>query len=340
MAEAKTTLNATQFRALRVFKETDGTFRHEIVSRQTTELPADDLLIDVKYSSLNYKDALSATGAPGVTRAYPHTPGIDAVGTVLESNRDEHQVGDVVIVTGFKLGMDRDGGFGQRIRVPAEWALPKPVRLSLRDCMIVGTAGLTAALCVHKLKLLGMTPDSGPILVTGSTGGVGSFAVSLLVHLGYEVYAVTGKATQHQFLQSIGATRILTRAEFMEGAHRALLRESWGGVVDTVGGEMLMHAIKGLRYSCSATACGLVSSPKFPGSVFPFILRNVNLLGVDTAETPMPERKLMWDKLSSDWRPSNLDKLSHFYSLDTVMTGINKLLQGKMVGRGVLDLSS
>ena len=340
MAETQTPLSVSRFHALRVFKETDGSFRQEVVTRPITELPPGDLLIDVQYSSLNYKDALSATGAPGVTRHYPHTPGIDAVGSVLESTTEEFQIGDLVIVTGFKLGMDIDGGFGQRIRVPAQWVVAKPSGLSSRESMIVGTAGLTAALCVKKLESLGMNSRGGPIVVTGSTGGVGSCAVNLLFHLGYEVHAVTGKSAQHEFLRSLGAHDVLTRDQFMEGSHRALQHESWGGVVDTVGGEMLMHAIKGLRYGCSAAACGLVSSATFPGSVFPFILRNVNLLGVDSAETPKAERKIMWEKLANDWKIPHLDKLEQLYGLDTVMNGVNKLLKGEMIGRGVVDLST
>ncbi|MCY3540588.1 MAG: YhdH/YhfP family quinone oxidoreductase [Gammaproteobacteria bacterium] len=326
------------FRALRVFREWDGNCRPEIVTRSVAELPPDDLLIDVKYSSLNYKDALSATGAPGVTRDYPHTPGIDAVGSVLESNTDQYQIGDIVIVTGFRLGMDRDGGFGQRIRVPAHWAVRKPKGLSLNESMILGTAGLTAALCIEKLTKLGMSPDGGPVVVTGSTGGVGSCAIGLLSHLGYEVHAVTGKTIQQEFLRSLGAQVIYTREEFMEGSQRALLREAWGGVVDTVGGEMLMHAIKGLRYGCSAAACGLVSSPMFPGSVFPFILRNVNLLGVDSAETPTAERARIWERLASNWKFPQLDQLQSRYNLETVMSGIDKLMKGEMVGRGVVEL--
>lgn len=338
MATAKTSLN--QFRALRVFRDSDGTCQHKIVTRSVDELPPDDLLIDVRYSSLNYKDALSATGAPGVTRHYPHTPGIDAVGSILESKTDEYQSGDTVIVTGFKLGMDRDGGFGQKIRVPAHWAVRKPEDLSLKESMIMGTAGLTAALCVEKLTRLGMSTDGGPVLVTGSTGGVGSCAIGLLSHLGFEVHAVTGKTTKREFLESLGAQAIFSREEFMEESQRALLRETWGGVVDTVGGEMLMHAIKGLRYGCSAAACGLVRSPQFPGSVFPFILRNVNLLGVDSAETPTTERKSMWDRLASEWKFPQLAQLPSFYNLETVMEGVAKLLKGEMVGRGVVELAS
>lgn len=332
-------MSVSKFLALRVFNEENGTFRQQVVERSTNELPPGDLLIDVLYSSLNYKDALSATGAPGVTRHYPHTPGIDAVGSVVESTTEEFKIGDLVIVTGFRLGMDTDGGFGQRVRVPARWAVLKPKELTPRECMVIGTAGLTAALCVHKLERLGMNPESGPIVVTGSTGGVGSCAVSLLGHLGYEIHAITGKNTQHEFLRSLGAHTVLSREKFMEDSHRALLRESWGGIVDTVGGEMLMHAIKGLRYGASAAACGLVSSPTFPGSIFPFILRNVNLLGVDSAETPQFERSTMWKKLATEWKFPHLEQLEHSYDLSTVMNGVRRLLKGEMVGRGVVDLS-
>ena len=330
----------SKFRALRVFQDSDGGCRHEITTRSVEELPPDDLLIEVQYSSLNYKDALSATGAPGVTRHYPHTPGIDAVGSVVESNTDQYQRGDIVIVTGFRLGMDRDGGFGQRIRVPAHWSVQKPKELSLKESMIMGTAGLTAALCIEKLTRMGMSPVSGPVVVTGSTGGVGSCAVGLLSHIGYEVHAVTGKSTQHKFLRSLGAKTIYDREEFMEGSRRALLRETWGGVIDTVGGEMLMHAIKGLRYGCSVAACGLVSSPKFPGSVYPFILRNTNLLGVDSAETPTAERKRVWEKLANEWKFPQLESLHRLYNLETIMVGVDKLLKGEMVGRGIVQLVS
>ncbi len=314
-------------------------FPRTIVERQTADLPAGELLIDVAYSSLNYKDALSATGNPGVTRNFPHTPGIDAAGTVAESSVAEFAPGDEVIVIGFDLGMNTAGGFGQKIRVPSAWAVPMPDGLDARSSMILGTAGFTAALCVHKLEGFGMKPDGGPVLVTGSTGGVGSVAVKLLAHLGYEVHAVTGKATQHDFLRSLGAAQILSREDALAGAERPLLRETWDGVVDTIGGPILFNAIKSLRYGASAAACGLVASPAIPATVLPFILRHVNLLGIDSVELPLIYKAEIWRKLAGPWQLDGLEDLVVPLTLDTLSDAIDRILAGDMVGRGLVDLN-
>lgn len=326
-----------RFRALLVEK-TDQGFTRRVVERDVGELPDGDVLIDVHYSSLNYKDGLSATGNPGVTRKFPHTPGIDAAGVVLESRTDEFAVGDEVIVIGYDLGMNTPGGFGQRIRVPAGWVIARPDGLTLHESMVLGTAGFTAALCVDKLEHAGMTPGSGPVLVTGATGGVGSVAVLLLARLGYTVAAVTGKADRHEFLRSLGASEILSREEARQGSDRPLLKERWGGVVDTVGGETLFNAVKSLRYGCSAAACGLVESPQIPASVFPFILRNVNLLGVDSVELPRARKAEVWQKLAGPWKLDGLDALEERLTLETLSDAIDRILAGRMVGRGVLDL--
>ena len=326
-----------RFRALLVEKTEQG-FTRRIVDREVGDLPDGDVLIDVHYSSLNYKDALSATGNPGVTRKFPHTPGIDAAGVVLESASSEFAVGDEVIVIGYDLGMNTPGGFGQRIRVPSGWVVARPEGLTLHEAMVIGTAGFTAALCVDKLEHAGMTPASGPVLVTGATGGVGSVAVLLLGRLGYTVAAVTGKADRHEFLRSLGASEILGREEARQGGDRPLLKERWGGVVDTVGGETLFNAVKSLRYGCSAAACGLVESPQIPASVFPFILRNVNLLGVDSVELPRARKAEVWQKLAGPWKLAGLDALEERLTLDTLSEAIDRILAGRMVGRGVLDL--
>ena len=210
----------TTFRAFLVEKNEDRTFTRSVVDRELDDLPAGELLIDVKFSSLNYKDALSATGNPGVTRSYPHTPGIDAAGTILESTVANFSAGDEVVVIGFDLGMNTSGGFGERVRVPAAWAVPLPQGLSLEEAMILGTAGFTAALSIHKLERAGMSPEGGPILVSGATGGVGSVAIKLLDQLGYEPHAVTGKEDQHEFLRSIGAREILSREDLEAGGER------------------------------------------------------------------------------------------------------------------------
>lgn len=323
------------FNALLIEKTEDG-FRRSVVRRKVEDLPAGDVLIDVRYSSLNYKDALSATGNPGVTRNFPHTPGIDAAGIVVESGVSDFRPGDEVIVIGFDLGMNTPGGFGERIRVPAGWVVSRPDGLTLEDSMVLGTAGFTAALCVHKLEAAGMTPDSGPVLVTGATGGVGSVAVMLLKKLGYEVAAVTGKTSQHDFLRRIGAATILSREDARSGADRPLGKETWGGVVDTVGGEILFNGVKQLRYGCSLAACGLVDSPSIPATVLPFILRHVNLLGVDSVQLPLPQKAEIWNKLAGPWRLPGLNTLRVDLSLDTVSAAIDRILAGEMVGRGLL----
>lgn len=318
-------------------EKTDDGFVRSIVERDEADLPDGEVLIDVHFSSLNYKDGLSATGNPGVTRNFPHTPGIDAAGTVIESSAAEFSAGDEVIVIGFDLGMNTPGGFGQRIRVPAGWVVPRPEGLTLHTSMILGTAGFTAAECIDKLEAAGMTPSSGPVLVTGATGGVGSVAVKLLAHLGYEVAAVTGKAEQHALLKSLGAAEILSREDAAAGADKPLLAERWGGVVDTVGGDILFNAVKSLRYGCSLAACGLVAGPAFQATVLPFLLRNVNLLGIDSVELPLPEKQRIWQRLANEWLV-DLSALEEPLTLDTLSDGIDRILAGAMVGRGVVHL--
>ncbi|TNF86448.1 MAG: acryloyl-CoA reductase [Gammaproteobacteria bacterium] len=325
----------TTFRALLVEK-TDSGFERSLVERSLSDLPEGDLLIDVRYSSLNYKDGLSATGNPGVTRNFPHTPGIDAAGVVVESSDAGFRAGDEVIAIGFDLGMNTPGGFGERIRIPAGWAVHRPEGLDLEQSMILGTAGFTAALCVHKLEATGMTPESGPVLVTGATGGVGSVAVMLLAKLGYSVTAVTGKESQHEFLRNIGAADIIGRDAARAGADRPLGAETWGGVVDTVGGEILFNGVKSLKYGCSLAACGLVDSPAIPATVLPFILRHVNLLGVDSVQLPLAQKQEIWDKLAGPWQLPALESLKAPLTLDTISEAIDRILAGDMVGRGVV----
>lgn len=325
------------FEAFWVEKTDDG-FTRSIVTRQTEDLPAGEVLIDVHYSSLNYKDALSATGNPGVTRNFPHTPGIDASGVVVESSNERFSPGDLVVAIGFDLGMGTMGGYGQQIRVPADWVVSLPEALSLEDSMILGTAGVTAALCVDKLEAAGMTPESGPVLVTGATGGVGSVAIMLLKELGYSVVAVSGKAEQHDFLKAIGASEILPREALQEGAKKPLLGELYGGVVDTVGGDILFNALKSLRYGCSLAACGLVAAPQFSATVLPFILRHVNLLGVDSVQLPLSEKERIWNKLATSWHLPRLAELKRPLELADVSAAIDQILAGQMVGRGVVSL--
>jgi len=307
----------------------DTGFTRSIVQREG------EVLIDVRYSSLNYKDGLSATGNPGVTRNFPHTPGIDAAGVVVSSDSADFKTGDEVITIGFDLGMGTSGGFGQRIRVPGSWVVPLPSGLTMHSAMLLGTAGFTAAECIEKLEDAGMTPSSGPVLVTGSTGGVGSVAIKILTHLGYEVTAVTGKPEQHEFLRNLGATDILSREEANEGGNKPLLAERWGGVVDTVGGEMLFNAVKSLRYGASLAACGLVGGAEIPATVLPFLLRNVNVLGVDSVQLPLADKARIWGRLATQWRV-DVSELEERLTLDTLSAAIDRILAGQMVGRGVL----
>lgn len=327
----------SNFAALLVEKNESGEFTRKLVQRELDSLPEGNVLIEVKFSSLNFKDAMSATGNPGVTRNFPHTPGIDAAGIVLESEDVSVRVGSEVLVTGYDLGMNTSGGFGQRIRVPAEWVIPLD-SLSMRDSMILGTAGLTAALCVEKLLHMGMSTSDGNVLVTGASGGVGSVAVALLAHLGFGVTAVTGKAAQKGYLEALGASAVISREEFMQGASRPMLKEQWAGVVDSVGGEMLFTAIKALKYGASAAACGLVASTDIPATVLPFILRSVNLLGVDSVNLPLEKKRSVWQKLGSDWQLSRLEDMVQEIPLAEISPAIDTILAGKMVGRGLVVL--
>jgi acrylyl-CoA reductase (NADPH) len=319
------------FRAFRVEK-TGETFsgRVQTVARDT--LPPGELTVRVAYSSLNYKDALSATGNPGVTKAYPHTPGIDAAGTVLESSDSRFAVGDEVIVTSYDLGMNTPGGFGELIRVPAAWALALPAGLSLREAMALGTAGLTAGLCLEALLAHGLESDQGPVVVTGASGGVGSVAVALLAKAGFEVVASTGTEAAHGWLRELGAAEIIPRAELSEASERPLLKARFAGAVDTVGGEPLSNLVKSLRYRGAVAACGLVAGPQLSLTVFPFILRGVSLLGIDSAECPMALRRRVWERLAGDWKV-DLSVVTQEVALEDLGGAIEEILAGRTQGR-------
>ncbi|MDY0249334.1 MAG: YhdH/YhfP family quinone oxidoreductase [Pseudomonas sp.] len=310
-------------------------FQQSVIERSMDDLPVGDVLIRVKYSSLNYKDALSATGNRGVTRTFPHTPGIDAAGVVEHSAVAEFAPGDEVIVTGYDLGMNTYGGMAQYIRVPAAWVIKRPSGLSMREAMVLGTAGLTAALCVDKLMRAGLTPDAGSVLVTGATGGVGSIAVVLLNQLGFHVTAATGKAEQADFLRQLGAQAVIDREVLTAGTDKALLKPLWAGVVDTVGGDILFNAVKALQYGASAACCGLTAGIDFKASVLPFILRGVNLLGVDSVELPLVNKASMWDKLSLQWK-LDLEGLVKEISLKDVPNAIATMLASQQTGRTVV----
>lgn len=326
------------FRAMVVSETPQKTFSREIRERALGDLPAGELIIEVKYSSLNYKDALSATGNKGVTRKYPHTPGIDAAGVVVDSTTRLFGAGDEVTVTGFDLGMNTSGGFGQYISVPALWATKLPKGLSLRDSMCHGTAGLTAALCIIRLMASGLTKESGEVLVTGATGGVGSIAVSILAKLGFSVVAATGKAGEHDFLKGLGAKAIISREEANDTSGRPLQKPRWAGVVDTVGGNILATALKTTKYGGLVAACGNAMSAELNVNVFPFILRGVSLLGVDSVEIPMRARQMAWNKLAGEWS-IDVGSLVTEVSLQELNPKIDEILTGGIRGRVLVNLS-
>ncbi|TLM62364.1 MAG: acryloyl-CoA reductase [Deltaproteobacteria bacterium] len=326
------------FEALLVEQPEPKRFVRSIVRRTAGDLAEGELVVRVRWSSLNYKDALSATGHPGVTRHFPHTPGIDAAGEVVSDASGSFRPGEQVIVTGFDLGMETDGGFGQLIRIPADWALPLPAGLSLRDAMIYGTAGLTAALSVQALLERGVRAEDGEILVTGATGGVGSVAVALLARLGYRVTAATGKPDATPFLARLGAALVIPRGELVANADRPMLKERWAGVVDCVGGDTLAAAVKSTRYGGSVTCCGLVGSADLNLNVYPFILRGVSLLGIDSVQCPLARRSAIWHKLAGEWRLPQLTDLAEECTLDDLEGKIAAILEGRLQGRTVVRL--
>jgi acrylyl-CoA reductase (NADPH) len=327
-----------KFRAMVVSETADKTFVREIGERALDDLPAGELIIEVKYSSLNYKDALSASGNKGVTKKYPHTPGIDAAGVVVDSTTKSFGVGDQVVVMGFDLGMNTAGGFGQYISIPSGWAIKLPQGLTLKDTMSYGTAGLTAALCIIRLMASGLSKDSGEVLVTGATGGVGSVAIAILAKAGFNVVAATGKSNEHDFLKSLGAKTIISREEANDTSGRPLQKPRWAGVVDTVGGNILATALKTAKYSGLVAACGNAMSAELNLNVYPFILRGVSLLGVDSVEIPMRARQMAWSKLAGEWK-IDLSAIVTEVSLAELNPKIDAILKGGVRGRVVLDLS-
>jgi putative YhdH/YhfP family quinone oxidoreductase len=304
-------------------------------------LPPGEVLVRVAYSSLNYKDALSATGHPGVTTKFPNTPGIDAAGTVVSSEHPHFKPGDEVIVTSHDLGMNTPGGFGEMIRVPAAWVVPMPEGLGLRESMILGTAGLTAGLCVDAFLRQDITPAMGPALVTGASGGVGSLAVALLAKLEFEVAASTGSSDAHDFLERLGASKILDRAELAEPNKRPMLSGRFGCAIDNVGGVTLENVIKSMNHNGAVALVGLVDSPYFNTSVFPFILRGLALFGIDSAECSMSRRNKVWGNLAGPWKIDALgdcEELVQEIGLDGLDDAVRAILEGKTRGRVVVNL--
>ncbi len=327
-------MTQTTFSCYLVTKQGDGRTSAEVSRRSIEDLPPGEVLIRVSYSSLNYKDALSATGNAGVTRKFPHVPGIDAAGIVAASQSSKFREGDSVLVTGFDLGQNTWGGFGEYVRVREGWVVPLPQGLSLRESMIFGTAGFTAALGVEALAAHGIGPDVGSVAVTGATGGVGSVAVAILARLGYRVIAASGKESARAFLEKLGATEIVSRADVTDTSGKPLLAAKWAGAVDTVGGNVLSTVIRSTQRAGCVTACGLVGGSDLPITVFPFILRGVQLVGIDSAEYPIGRRAAVWSKLAGPWRPADLEGLvTEWVDLAGLAPQIERILAGGICGR-------
>ena len=325
------------FLAYRV-EETEQGIKAAWQTLSDDDLPAGDVLIDVAYSSVNYKDALSASGNKGVTRAYPHTPGIDVAGTVLASNDPQFKTGDEVVVFGYDLGMNTAGGFGQHVRVPAGWVLHKPQTLNMAESMSWGTAGFTAALSLQKLERAGIRPDAGPVVVTGATGGVGSVAVALLAAQGYEVVALSGKPEQEAFLKGLGASRVIGRDEVLALKGKAMAKPLYQAAIDTVGGDLVSALIPQIQPEGAVTTCGMIAGVKIEASVFPFILRGVSLLGVDSVEIPLADKQAVLNKVAAAWRLPQLEEMTTEIGRAELPAVLAAILAGQGVGRYRVNL--
>lgn len=322
--------------AYMVRKDASGHVSARVEPISVEDLPPGEVLIRVAYSSLNYKDALACQGHPGVVRSFPHVPGVDCAGTVLESTSPDCGPGDEVLITGYELGAGHWGGFAALVRAPAEWVVPLPADLTLREAMIYGTAGFTAAQSVAAIVERGIGPDRGPVIVTGATGGVGSLAVALLAKLGYEVAAVTGKSDQAEWLRRLGAKTVLSRNDVLDDTDRPLLAAKWAAAVDTVGGRPLATILRSTHHRGVVTACGLVAGAELPLTIYPFILRGVALVGIDSAKCPRPQRLDMWRRLSGPWRIDSLNDLASEATLDELPDRVQKILAGQIVGRTLI----
>lgn len=327
------------FKALIIEELNDGDFKRNLLKINNELLKDNDTLINVQFSALNYKDALVARGHKGISRNYPTIPGVDAAGVVVESKNSKFKKGDKVLVTGHDLGMNTPGGFAEFIKVPSEWLIPVPNNLSLYQSMIYGTAGMTAAICIHEIINAGITPEKGKVLVTGATGGVGSLAVAILAKIGFEVVASTGKKEAHQFLKMIGASEIIGRDDVLANPKRPLNSAKWIAAIDNVGGETLSSIISSVGHHGVVCSVGLVASDKLNTTVYPFILRGIKLIGIDSAERGIEIKKELWKKLESDWRPEKLEEMARIVKLDDIIPEIEKTLKGGQIGKVVIDCS-
>lgn len=332
------TYDEMKFKALVTDQTDEGTFVMDIKDRIIHDLPDHEVLIRVQYSGLNYKDALSASGNKGITKKYPHTPGIDAAGVVVHSANPAFTEGEEVIVTGYDLGMNTSGGFAEYIRVPASWIVKRPPNLNLEECMIIGTSGFTAASGIYEFMNHKVNPDAGEVLVTGATGAVGSMAVAMMSVAGYRVCAATGKVSSVDWLKGLGASRVIDRKEMEDTTGKPLLPVRWIAVFDTVGGTVLSTAIRSTNERGIITNCGMITSNDLNVSVFPFILRAVRLVGIASAETPKERRLEIWNLIQSKLKPSFLHNIARTVSLAEVPLEVERMLRGGQQGKVIIKM--
>jgi acrylyl-CoA reductase (NADPH) len=325
------------FRALVTEISSDGKASTELQNLPLTFLPTSEVLIKVAYSSLNYKDALSASGHKGITRNFPHIPGIDAAGVVVTDETGTFKAGTRVLVTGFDLGMNAHGGLSEYIAVPAQWVVEIPNQLSTRTAMQWGTAGLTVAMAIDALISNQVLPEKGEILVTGASGGVGMIGIRLLSHLGYEVVALSGKPEMDATLKSIGAARVISRQDFAAEPVRALYAMEYAGAIDTLGGDYLVQVVKRLKYGGAVAVCGMAAGVELPMQVYPFILRGTRMLGIYSADSPIAYKQALWEKIANSWSV-DLEGFSQEIELKDVATTLEKMLAGKSSGRYLVKI--
>ncbi|MDO8983995.1 MDR family oxidoreductase [Cypionkella sp.] len=328
------------FKALVIEKDAAGATHAAVKDLTLADLPRSEVLVAVEYSTVNYKDGLCMDAGGGMVRSYPHVPGIDFAGTVEVSEDPRYKPGDKVVLTGWRVGESHWGGYAQKARVKADWLVPLPQGLTTRAAMAVGTAGLTAMLAVMALETHGLKPGQGPVLVTGAAGGVGSVAVTILAHLGYEVAAVTGRPETEAYLRALGAAQIIPRDQINEVVKRPLETEIWSGCIDAVGGAMLARVLGQLKYGASIAAVGLAGGSQLPASVIPFLLRGVNLLGIDSVLQPYANRQTAWARIATDLPLDKLDAMVTMATLaDLPRLGV-EILAGQIKGRCVIDVNA
>ena len=322
-----------------IVNKTNDNFTAGLQDLSQDDLPAGEVLVRVAYSSVNYKDGLASTPDGRIVRTYPFVPGIDMSGTVVESSDSRFKAGDEIIATSYEIGVSHYGGYSEFARLKADWIVPLPQGLTLKEAMALGTAGFTAALSIHQLQKNGLDPKNGPVLITGATGGVGSIAISIHTKLGYPVTASTGKTEEHDYLKSLGVTDIIGRDETSAESTRPMEKERWAASIDAVGGSTLAYLLRTTKYGGSIASCGNTGGPNVPTTVFPFILRAVNLLGIDSVNCPMELRRQLWQQLATDYKPDALlDSIGKEASLEELPSVLSTILKGGIRGRTIVRI--